>query len=184
MFRPICVSSLPPTLVKVLCRAFSALGSSLPPPSLLYTDLRDNPGAKTRQRRKGRGVGSGHGLGRSAGLGTRGQNSHGGGLAITFEGGQSPLWRRTPKFGQMHKMFRAELEPLNLDRLQLWIDTGRLDVSQCVGRAPSQLSLARARPPLLHPQPPLTTPLPNHHRPLPLSPAGQSPSRCCWTVAA
>jgi large subunit ribosomal protein L15 len=100
---------------------------SRPPPTIMYTDLRDNPGARTRVRRKGRGVGSGHGLGRSAGLGTRGQRSHGGGLANTFEGGQSPLWRRTPKFGQMHKMFRKELEPLNLDRLQLWIDTGRID---------------------------------------------------------
>ena len=101
-----------------------------PPASLRYDNLRDNDGANTRVRRKGRGVGSGHGLARSAGLGTRGQKSHGGGLAITFEGGQSPLWRRTPKFGQMQKMFREEPVPLNLDRLQLWLDTGRLDAKR------------------------------------------------------
>ena len=101
-----------------------------PPASLRYDNLRDNDGANTRVRRKGRGVGSGHGLARSAGLGTRGQKSHGGGLAITFEGGQSPLWRRTPKFGQMQKMFREEPAPLNLDRLQLWLDTGRLNAKK------------------------------------------------------
>ena len=101
-----------------------------PPRTFRYDDLRDNPGARTRVRRKGRGVGSGHGLARSAGLGTRGQKSHGGGLAITFEGGQSPLWRRTPKFGHMARVFREEPAPLNLDRLQLWIDTGRLDASR------------------------------------------------------
>ena len=108
---------------------------SLPPRELTISRLADNPGAITRKRRKGRGVGSGHGLARSAGLGTRGQRSHGGGLAITFEGGQSPLWRRTPKFGVMPKRFRRELEPLNLDRLQLWIDTGRLDPTKCVREA-------------------------------------------------
>ena len=106
------------------------LALSRPPASLRYDDLRDNAGANTRVRRKGRGVGSGHGLARSAGLGTRGQKSHGGGLAITFEGGQSPLWRRTPKFGQMQKMFREEPAALNLDRLQLWFDTGRLDAKR------------------------------------------------------
>jgi hypothetical protein len=111
---------------------------TLPPRSLTISQLADNPGARTRQRRKGRGVGSGHGLARSAGLGTRGQRSHGGGLAITFEGGQSPLWRRTPKFGVMPKRFRRELEPLNLDRLQLWIDTGRLDPTKCVREARPQ----------------------------------------------
>ncbi len=84
-----------------------------------------------RHRRKGRGVGSGHGLARSAGEGSKGQKSHeGGGIPYGFEGGQSPLWRRTPKYGAMHKMFRKELEPLNLEKLQLWIDTGRIDTSK------------------------------------------------------
>ena len=171
--------------------ASSAAAALLPPPSFLYTDLRDNAGARTRKRRKGRGPGSGHGLGRSAGLGTRGQNSHGGGLAITFEGGQSPLWRRTPKFGQMHKMFRQELEALNLDRLQLWIDTGRLDATQCVaaagrgrGQAPGPLPPPPLSPPSCLtplPLPPATPPLP-----LPAPPARAGPSRCarCCRAAA
>jgi hypothetical protein len=119
---------------------------TLPPRSLTITQLADNPGAVTRKRRKGRGVGSGHGLARSAGLGTRGQRSHGGGLAVTFEGGQSPLWRRTPKFGVMPKRFRRELEPLNLDRLQLWIDTGRLDPGKCVSLPPRRPQLCTPTP--------------------------------------
>lgn len=170
--------------------ASSAAAALLPPPSFLYTDLRDNDGARTRKRRKGRGPGSGHGLGRSAGLGTRGQNSHGGGLAITFEGGQSPLWRRTPKFGQMHKMFRQELEALNLDRLQLWIDTGRLDATQCVGcggaagwRRQGPLLPSLAALPRLSPRRP---PSPPPHRSLPPRPPCAGPSRCarCCRAAA
>lgn len=126
-----------PSFVCALRRGLSAGAApapggalTLPPPTIRYDNLRDNAGARTRVRRKGRGVGSGHGLARSAGLGTRGQRSHGGGTALTFEGGQSPLWRRTPKFGVMAKMFREELETLNLARLQLWIDTGRLDATK------------------------------------------------------
>ena len=142
---------------------------ALPPRSLTITQLADNPGALTRKRRKGRGVGSGHGLARSAGLGTRGQRSHGGGLAVTFEGGQSPLWRRTPKFGVMPKRFRKELEPLNLDRLQLWIDTGRLDASKCVVSARLAVAPAARR---------LTPPPPSS------SPAGSSTSARCSPQSA
>ena len=97
----------------------SGSSSPLPPRSRVFHALRDNPGAKTRVRRKGRGVGSGHGLARSAGLGSKGQKSHGGGLAITFEGGQSPLWKRTPKYGDLPKMFRREVETLNLSKFQV-----------------------------------------------------------------
>lgn len=98
----------------------------LPPVTLKYYDLRDNIGAKKERRRKGRGEGSG--LGRTAGRGTKGQTSReGGGIPHGFEGGQSPLWRRTPKYGVMHKRFRKENEVLNLSKLQLWIDTGRID---------------------------------------------------------
>lgn len=103
----------------------------LPPPTLRFNDLRDNPGAHIRKRKKGRGVGGGHGLARSAGEGSKGQKSHeGGGIPFGFEGGQSPLWRRTPKFGYMAKIFRVEMQPVNLHKLQLWVDTGRIDPSQ------------------------------------------------------
>lgn len=102
-----------------------------PPQTFRLDDLRDNDGARKTKRKKGRGVGGGHGLARSAGEGSKGQKSHqGGGIPLGFEGGQSPLWRRTPKFGYMAKVFRREMDVVNLNQLQLWIDQGRVDVSQ------------------------------------------------------
>lgn len=61
-------------------------------------DLAPAPGAKTSKKRVGRGSGSG--LGKTAGRGTKGQNSRsGGGTPPWFEGGQMPLQRRVPKRG-------------------------------------------------------------------------------------
>ncbi len=55
-------------------------------------------GAVKRKRRVGRGEGSG--WGKTAGRGTKGQNSRaGGGVRAGFEGGQMPLKRRLPKRG-------------------------------------------------------------------------------------
>jgi large subunit ribosomal protein L15 len=48
------------------------------------------------KKRVGRGIGSG--TGKNSGKGNKGQNKHGQGVRIGFEGGQKPLIRRTPKF--------------------------------------------------------------------------------------
>ena len=70
-------------------------------------------------------------MGKTAGRGMKGNTARSGGaVALGFEGGQTPLWRRTPKIGYMHKMFQHPLEVLNLDKLQLWIDQGRIDPKQ------------------------------------------------------
>ncbi|MCQ2554440.1 MAG: 50S ribosomal protein L15 [Clostridia bacterium] len=59
-------------------------------------------GATKAPRRKGRGIGSG--TGKTAGRGTKGQNSRsGGGVRLGFEGGQMPLYRRLPKRGFNNK---------------------------------------------------------------------------------
>ena len=61
-------------------------------------NLKNVAGAKTKSYRKGRGLGSGNG--KNAGTGNKGQKSRSGGLkAPGFEGGQTPLYRRLPKFG-------------------------------------------------------------------------------------
>ena len=61
-------------------------------------NLKNVEGAKTKSYRKGRGLGSGNG--KNAGTGNKGQKSRSGGLkAPGFEGGQTPLYRRLPKFG-------------------------------------------------------------------------------------
>ena len=61
-------------------------------------ELRENPGARKKSKRLGRGIGSG--LGKTAGRGHKGQHSRSGGYKkIGFEGGQMPLHRRLPKRG-------------------------------------------------------------------------------------
>jgi large subunit ribosomal protein L15 len=54
------------------------------------------PGARTRKKRKGRGIAAGQGA--SCGFGMRGQKSRSGrSTRPGFEGGQMPLYRRVPK---------------------------------------------------------------------------------------
>ena len=61
-------------------------------------ELKNVEGAKTAPFKKGRGMGSGNG--KNCGTGNKGQKSRSGGLkAPGFEGGQTPLARRLPKFG-------------------------------------------------------------------------------------
>ena len=61
-------------------------------------ELRPAMGARTGERRLGRGVGSG--LGKTSGKGHKGQWARSGcGVRIGFEGGQMPLARRLPKRG-------------------------------------------------------------------------------------
>lgn len=61
-------------------------------------ELKPAEGARTGDRRLGRGIGSG--LGKTSGKGHKGQWARsGGGVRIGFEGGQMPLARRLPKRG-------------------------------------------------------------------------------------
>ena len=61
-------------------------------------ELQATKGSRQSDYRRGRGIGSGHG--KTAGKGHKGQNARsGGGVALGFEGGQMPLWRRLPKRG-------------------------------------------------------------------------------------
>jgi large subunit ribosomal protein L15 len=81
-------------------------------------------------RRVGRGIGSSKG--KTAGRGHKGQKARsGGGPKPGFEGGQTPLRLRVPKRG-FHNPFTRVYHPLNLHRLQEWIETGRLDASQVI----------------------------------------------------
>ena len=61
-------------------------------------ELQYTEGSRQNDYRRGRGIGSGNG--KTAGKGHKGQNARsGGGVALGFEGGQLPLWRRLPKRG-------------------------------------------------------------------------------------
>ena len=78
--------------------------------------LRPPKGAKTRRTRVGRGDSSGHGG--YSGRGVKGQNSRtGGGVRVSFQGGQIPLVKSLPKVRGFTNIFRREFAPINLDRL-------------------------------------------------------------------
>ena len=68
------------------------------------------------KKRVGRGQGSG--LGKTAGRGGKGQKARSGNMHFEgFEGGQSPLQRRLPKFG-FNPPNRKEFAVVNLDNLE------------------------------------------------------------------
>jgi len=92
-------------------------------------EIRDNPKARTKKVRIGRGPGSG--LGKTSGKGQKGQKARTGIAIRGFEGGQMPLHRRLPKRG-FHNIFRKEFTIVNLDRLQQAIDTKRLDAGATI----------------------------------------------------
>lgn len=79
---------------------------------------------KKNRKRVGRGQGSG--MGEQSGRGHNGQNSRSGAKRRPwFEGGQMPLQRRIPKFGFKNR-FRTEYQPLNLVKLNDFIEMGKL----------------------------------------------------------
>jgi len=75
---------------------------------------------KANVKRLGRGHGSG--LGKTSGKGHKGQNARsGGGVAIGFEGGQTPLYRRIPKRG-FTNFTRVEYAIVNVEMLNRFED--------------------------------------------------------------
>ena len=93
-------------------------------------ELRDQPGARKRRMRIGRGIGSGKG--KTGGRGVKGQKSRTGVSINGFEGGQMPLYRRLPKRGFNNVKFRKSFALVNLGRLQQAIDAGRLSAGSDV----------------------------------------------------
>src|SRR5690348_17159026 len=77
-------------------------------------DLKPNPGAKHRAKRVGRGIGSGHG--KTSTRGHKGQHSRNT-VRPGFEGGQTPLHRRLPRFRGFNNKFRTDYEVVNLSDL-------------------------------------------------------------------
>jgi large subunit ribosomal protein L15 len=90
-------------------------------------ELRDNPGARLKSKRLGRGIGSGKG--KTSGKGVKGQLARTGVSMNGFEGGQMPIYRRLPKRG-FNNLFRNEYAPLNIGSLEAAIVAGKLDAAQ------------------------------------------------------
>jgi large subunit ribosomal protein L15 len=95
-------------------------------------ELRDNPGARPKSKRLGRGIGSGKG--KTSGKGVKGQKAREGVSLNGFEGGQLPIYRRLPKRG-FRNIFRKVYAPLNLDVLDKAIGEGKLDAGQTITEA-------------------------------------------------
>ena len=77
-------------------------------------------GSTHHDKRVGRGSGSG--LGTTSGRGMNGQNSRsGGGTRLGFEGGQMPLYRRTPKRGFTNH-WRKDYVGVNVEALNKFED--------------------------------------------------------------
>jgi len=83
-------------------------------------DLKPAEGSKKRKRRVGRGTGSGRGY--TSGRGANGQNSRSGSKTRpTFEGGQTPLFRKLPKRGFTNK-FKKQYSIVNVFQLNKFED--------------------------------------------------------------
>ena len=94
--------------------------------------ITDNPGARKRRMRIGRGIGSGKG--KTGGRGVKGQKARTGVRIKGFEGGQMPLHRRLPKRG-FNKPNQLVFEVVNLGGLQKAIEAGKLDAAQPIDTA-------------------------------------------------
>jgi large subunit ribosomal protein L15 len=88
-------------------------------------ELKAADGARFVSKRIGRGLGSG--TGKTAGKGSKGQNARsGGGVAIGFEGGQTPAYKRFPKRG-FTNMSRKEYAVVNVADLNKFDDGVTVD---------------------------------------------------------
>ncbi len=95
-------------------------------------EIRDNPGARLKSKRLGRGIGSGKG--KTSGKGVKGQKAREGVALNGFEGGQLPIYRRLPKRG-FHNMFRKEYAPVNVGAIEKAITAGKLDAATPITEA-------------------------------------------------
>ena len=88
-------------------------------------ELKATEGARSTKKRIGRGLGSGNG--KTTGKGQKGQNSRsGGGVAIGFEGGQTPFFKRMPKRG-FTNFTRKEYAIVNVEDLNKFDDGVTVD---------------------------------------------------------
>ena len=88
--------------------------------NLQYTE-----GSRFVSKRIGRGQGSGNG--KTAGKGHKGQNARSGGVvALGFEGGQTPLYKRIPKRG-FTNYTRKEYAIVNVASLNVFEDGATVD---------------------------------------------------------
>ena len=93
-------------------------------------ELSPAEGSAKASFRKGRGPASGNG--KTAGKGHKGQNARsGGGVKPGFEGGQLPLYRRSPKRG-FHNKFGKSYAIVNVEMLNNFEDGAVVDATALI----------------------------------------------------
>ncbi len=92
-------------------------------------EITNTSGATKTRMRVGRGIGSGKG--KTGGRGVKGQKSRSGVAIKGFEGGQMPIHMRLPKRG-FNNIFRKIYVPLNLGKLQEFIDAKKIDIKKTI----------------------------------------------------
>ncbi|KAI0156681.1 ribosomal protein L15 [Hypoxylon sp. FL1284] len=119
-----CRASIERSSPSSLVGLFSALSVQTRNASIL-ANLSDNPGAYNKRIRVGRGPSSGKG--KTSGRGHKGQKARGK-VKPWFQGGQTPLVVQRGKLG-FENLRAPVMSEVNLDKLQHWIDLGRIDAS-------------------------------------------------------
>lgn len=100
---------------------------------LSVTTIFPIPGATKRRKRVGRGIAAGQGA--SCGKGMRGQKSRkGGSKSPGFEGGQTPLYRRLPKYPgrTMRGLVSKEFELIQISMLNQMEDNSIVEASALI----------------------------------------------------
>ena len=95
-------------------------------------ELVRHKGKKYSKKRVGRGYGSGKG-GHTSGLGTKGQKARGKRkVALGFEGGQIPLYKKMPKRPSFRSSKRRDVEYIPLVKLNLFKDGDKVTPEKLV----------------------------------------------------
>lgn len=98
--------------------------------------ISDNLGARVSKKRLGRGMGSG--TGKTAGRGHKGQKARSGTSGVrTFEGGQTPLYRRLAKVG-FFNIFRKTFAEINIGKIEKAIADKKLAADKVIDVAALQ----------------------------------------------
>ncbi|KFH42603.1 54S ribosomal protein-like protein [Hapsidospora chrysogenum ATCC 11550] len=122
-----CCRAAPPPPASLASLTACLAGLSLQPSQArhasILSNLANNPGAVKNRKRVGRGPSSGHG--KTSGRGHKGQGQHGK-VKPWFQGGQTPLIVKHGRKG-FDNLRAPQMSEVNLDKLQDWINQGRID---------------------------------------------------------
>lgn len=89
--------------------------------------LESKHGARKKRKVVGRGVGSGHGTYSTRGMNGQRQRT-GSSKSPGFEGGQTPLFRRLPKFKGFNNPNHVSFQVVNVGKLNQFSDNDDIDV--------------------------------------------------------